>query len=177
MVYTMEIYVDGGCRGNGRAGSFGAAAAVFKYRFGHQKSWYRELPSDSSITPTNQRAEISAIILGLEQALELDRGLSTNPYLVVTVHSDSKYAIGCMNDWIYKWCRNGWINSAGRDVANRDLIQKASNLDDELKERGEVKYVWISREMNEDADELCNRVMDDMAQKSDAYDSYSSDGY
>jgi ribonuclease HI len=67
MVYVMEIYIDGGCRGNGQPGAIGAAAAVFKHRYGH-KAWTRVLPRYPP--PTNQRAEITAIIMALQQALE-----------------------------------------------------------------------------------------------------------
>ncbi|RYP47536.1 hypothetical protein DL768_006413 [Monosporascus sp. mg162] len=112
-------------------------------------------------TPTNQRAEITAIILALEWALEKYQELDSDPYLVVKIHSDSRYAIGCMTQWIYKWANNGWVNSSGYDVANRDLIQRASELDDEVKELGEVEYIWIPREENTTADELCNEALDE----------------
>jgi ribonuclease HI len=159
MVYTMEIYVDGGCRGNGQPGSIGAAAAVFESRSGKQTAWTRVLPRHPP--PTNQRAEIAAIILALQKALEKLAQLRTNPWLDVTIYSDSRYAIGCMTDWVYKWSRNGWINAAGNEVANRDLIKQASDLDDELKEDGTVEYIWIPRDQNQDADRYCNHVMDE----------------
>jgi ribonuclease HI len=158
MVYIMEIYVDGGCRGNGRPGSIGAAAAVMKKKFGKIEYWTRSLPIYP--TPTNQRAEITAIILALEAALEKLEQLDTNPYLDVTIYSDSKYAVECMNNWIYKWTKNGWINAAGNEVANRDLIENASELDDRLKEEGDVEYVWIPREQNHLADMYCNEELD-----------------
>ena len=158
MVYIMEIYVDGGCRGNGQPGAIGAAAAVFKNKFGKYDTWTKSLPPDPP--PTNQRAEITAIILALEQALEKFEGLDTNPRIHVKIYSDSKYAIGCMTNWIYKWARNGWINAAGNEVANRDLIQEASDLDDRLKETGDVEYICIPREENQLADRLCNEDMD-----------------
>ena len=61
MVYTMIYKVDGGCRRNGYSDAIGAAAAVEmqRYRDGW-KSWTTELPAYP--TPTNQRAEITAII-------------------------------------------------------------------------------------------------------------------
>ncbi|TAQ89226.1 hypothetical protein B7494_g2431 [Chlorociboria aeruginascens] len=154
MVYVMEIYVDGGCRRNGQPGAIGAAAAVFLLRGGRKQVWTYDLPTYP--TPTNQRAEIAAIILALEQALEKYDKLHSCPYLDVTIYSDSKYAIGCMTKWIYNWSRNGWTNSAGNEVANRDLIEKASGLDDRLKEEGTVEYIWIPREQNVDADMYCN---------------------
>jgi len=159
MVYTMEIYVDGGCRGNGQPGSIGAAAAVFKLRSGKHEAWTKILPQYPP--PTNQRAEITAIILALELALEKLAELRTNPWLDVKIYSDSRYAIGCMTDWVYKWSRNGWINAAGNEVANRDLIQEASDLDDRLKEEGTVEYIWIRREENQDADRYCNQALDE----------------
>ena len=27
----------------------------------------------------------------------------------VTIYSNSKYAIGCMTDWVYKWRLDDWI--------------------------------------------------------------------
>ena len=159
MVYTMEIYVDGACRGNGQPGARGAAAAVFKHRFGGHNAWTRTLPRRPP--PTNQRAEITAIILALELALEKLDELCTNPMLDVKIYSDSRYAIGCMTEWVYKWSRNGWINSAGNEVANRDLIEEASDLDDRLKEEGTVEYIWIPREKNQDADRYCNEALDE----------------
>jgi ribonuclease HI len=158
MVYIMEIYVDGGCRGNGKPGSKGAAAAVFRRKWGKHDYWTRVLPRYPP--PTNQRAEITAIIIALEQALEEYDNLNGTPYLDVKIYSDSKYAVGCMNEWVYKWVQNGWRNAAGYEVANRDLIEKASNLDDRLKEEGKVQYIWIPREENEDADRYCNEAMD-----------------
>ncbi|RYP05235.1 hypothetical protein DL764_003942 [Monosporascus ibericus] len=164
MVYLMKFYVDGGCRGNGQPGSIGAAAAVLTTR--GKRMYYKttHLPRDfifDDHNPTNQRAEIAAIILALEWALEKYQELNSDPYLTVEIHSDSRYAIGCMTQWIYKWHNNGWTNSSGYEVANRDLIQRASELDDEIKELGEVDYIWIPREQNTTADKYCNEALDE----------------
>ncbi|CAG8886184.1 unnamed protein product [Penicillium egyptiacum] len=159
MVYIMEIYADGGCRGNGQLGAIGAAAAAFKKKNGKYDCWTRTLPSYPP--PTNQRAEMTAIIVALEQALEKFEELDNNPRLHVRIYSDSRYAVDCMTNWIYKWANNGWINSAGNSVANRDLLEEASDLEDRLKEEGEVDYIWIPREANEVADRLCNADLDD----------------
>ncbi|RYP59774.1 hypothetical protein DL770_010138 [Monosporascus sp. CRB-9-2] len=163
MVYLMKFYVDGGCRGNGQPGSIGAAAAVLTTRgtLIHYKTTHLPRNSLLGLRPTNQRAEITAIILALEWALEKYQELDSDPYLMVKIHSDSRYAIGCMTQWIYKWANNGWVNSSGYDVANRDLIQQASELDDRVKELGEVEYIWIPREQNRAADEYCNEALDE----------------
>lgn len=132
MVYTMEIYVDGGCRrGNGIPGALGAAAAAFKTRDGTYHAWTRSLPPYPP--PTHDRAVLFSIIVALQQALERLRQLYGTPYLVVRIYLDSKYAKNCMTTGIYKWAKAGWINAAGKQVANRDLLEEAAILEDRLK--------------------------------------------
>jgi ribonuclease HI len=138
MVYIMEFYVDGGCRRNGRSDAIGAAAIVLKRKSGNMTLWNEQLPSNP--TPTSQRAEITAIIMALKQALELLDELNTDPYIDVTIYSDSRYAVDCMTKWIYKWTENDWTNARGYEVANRDLLEEASRLDDMVTEEGEVNY-------------------------------------
>lgn len=158
----MKFHVDGGCRGNGNPWSIGAAAAVMTKKWGQGSCWVQRLHVNEYDPPTNQKAEIMAIILALEGALQVYNQLNTNPRLNVEIFSDSRYAIGCMTDWIYKWSQNGWRNAAGNPVANQELIRKASRLDDELSELGVVNYTWIPRSENEEADGYANRAMDDM---------------
>jgi len=159
----MKIYVDGGCRRNGSPDAIAAAAAVRKER--GRRYWHRQQRLD--IGATNQQAEITAIILGLEMALQKYRELDSYPQIQVTIYSDSKYAVDCMNVWIYKWVQNGWINSRGESVANQDLIQEASGLDDQVKELGDVKYIWIPRSENDLADKHCNEELDEMENNMD----------
>jgi len=73
-----------------------------------------------------------------------------------------RYAVGCMTEWIYKWSSNGWVNSAGSEVANRDLIEEASDLDDRVRDLGRVEYIWIPRAENTVADEAVNNALDEM---------------
>ena len=61
MVYIMDVYVDGGCRGNGKKTAKGTAAAAFQTRTGNFIGFTKVLPSRPR--PTNSRAELSAIIL------------------------------------------------------------------------------------------------------------------
>jgi ribonuclease HI len=157
MVYIIELYVDGGCRGNGQPGAIASAAAVLRRRHS-SKTWTQNLPHYP--VPTNQRAEISAIILGLEIALDVYNGLSDSPHIDVTIHSDSKYAVNCMNTWIPKWLNNDWTNSMGNEVANQDLLEEAWKLHKKVEKEGEVTYTWIPRASNTDADDACNEALD-----------------
>ncbi|KAH8598064.1 ribonuclease H-like domain-containing protein [Bisporella sp. PMI_857] len=172
MVYRAEIYVDGGCRNNGHSNAIGAAACVFELRWG-RSCWTRRLPAYPRAT--NQRAEITAIIMALEQAQETWRGLDRNPRLKVRIHSDSRYAIGCMTEWIYKWRSNGWRNAAGREVANKDLIEEADELDTQLRDLGHVEYIWVPREENQLADRYCNKELDEMEAEDYLWDNYPWD--
>ena len=52
-----------------------------------------------------------------------------------------------------------------------DLIREASELDDAVRELGKVRYIWIPRSENWEADEAANAVMDEMVEIAE-YDSY-----
>ncbi|KAI1828213.1 ribonuclease H1 [Xylaria intraflava] len=159
MVYFMKFRVDGACRGNGYMGSIGAAACCLMRRDGSYFSRAEILPDYP--TPTNQRAELQAMILALKWALEKYEELDLNPRLAVEIYSDSQYAVNCLDKWIYTWQRNGWRTQSGKDVANQDLIEEAADVESELEELGSVSYHWISRSQNSIADRCCNDALDE----------------
>ena len=128
-------------------------------RWGRHRVQTQRLPSYP--TPTNQRAELTALVMALEWALERYHKLDSDPRLRVAVRSDSTYVVGCMNEWSYKWRCNDWYNSSGREVANRDLIEEAVDLRDRLEEHGDVDFIWVSRDENTLADEYCKDVLDE----------------
>ena len=158
MPYIMKMYVDGGCRRNGYSDAIGAAACVIYMRGGRTKTWTRAIPPDEH--PTNQRAEITAIILALEQALAKYDKLHSAPYLEVTIYTDSKYAHGWMSTWRYHAWKYPWVNSQGNAVANADLIKEAFKLHEAVRELGDVQYVKIPRSQNSEAREATDSVMD-----------------
>lgn len=159
MVCRMEFSVDGGCRRNGQPDAIGAAACCLE--LDQKRYTWRTCRLDDFPAPTSQRAEITAIIKALEWALDRYIELGGDPMLDVTIKSDSRYAVDCMTKWIYTWVQNGWTNSRGVEVANRDLIAKASELDDLVRAVGRVDYMWIPRSQNLDADLLCQQVLDE----------------
>ena len=161
MVLVMEFFVDGACRGNGQPGAIGAAAAVRRYRDGSVANRTRRLTT-YNYNATNQRAEILAIILALEWAMDIYEDLDNSPSIDVTIHSDSKYAVNCMNQWLTKWSNNGWTTSAGGSVANRDILQDAIDAENRVLDVGNVVYKWVPRDEVYEADERCNEVLNDM---------------
>ncbi|KAL9065053.1 MAG: hypothetical protein Q9161_008472 [Pseudevernia consocians] len=162
MVYNMVMFVDGGCRGNGYQGAFGACACYVVKKWGQNETFTQWLPGSMRPVPTNQRAELSAIILALEHAIEERGNLHGNPYMKVTIHTDSKYAHGCMTEWYRKWQNNGFTNALGNEVTNRDLIERALELECDILDRGNVIWEWIPRSDNTVADEAVNEEMDKM---------------
>ena len=60
------------------------------------------------------------------------------PLLVV---SDSTYVVNCFRDrWYDGWLTRGWITSARRPVANRDLWEPLVTL---VVDRGDVAFRWV----------------------------------
>ena len=68
-----------------------------------------------------------------------------------------------MTQWCQKWQNNGFINSSGYEVTNRDLIERALDLESDILQHGNVHWEWISRSDNTVADEAVNDEMDEMA--------------
>ena len=69
---------------------------------------------------TNNRMELMAVIEGLKA---LKRPCK------VDIYSDSAYVVNAFEqNWIGKWVKNGWKNSAKAEVANSDLWKELINL-------------------------------------------------
>lgn len=99
----VDIFTDGACKGNPGPGGWGVLLRTGP----HEK----ELSGGEPHT-TNNRMEMTAVIRGL-------RALSAP--CEVTIHSDSRYVIDGMTQWIFGWQKKGWVNSARKPVANADL--------------------------------------------------------
>ncbi|MFJ8849014.1 ribonuclease H [Streptomyces sp. NPDC102437] len=81
-------------------------------------------------TATNNVAELTA----LRQLLD-----STDPAVAIEVRMDSQYAMNAVTKWLPGWKRNGWKTSAGKPVANRDLVVA---IDDRLAGRA-VRFTYV----------------------------------
>lgn len=92
MPYEIYMNVDGACRGNGRYNTIAAAAVVIYLKSGHSKIRSTRLPNNP--TPTNQSAELTAVIQALYLALAKHRTLDRSPLMQVTIKTGSKYALG-----------------------------------------------------------------------------------
>ncbi|MFD7530179.1 MULTISPECIES: RNase H family protein [unclassified Streptomyces] len=81
-------------------------------------------------TATNNIAELTALLELLG---------STDPAVPIEVRMDSQYAMNAVTKWLPGWKRNGWKTSAGKPVANRDLV---TAIDDRLTGRT-VRFTYV----------------------------------
>lgn len=140
---TVEIFTDGGCRGNPGPGGWGALL-----RYGsHEKEIY-----GYDKETTNNRMELMAAI----RALEI-----LNASSVVSLTTDSNYVRQGITEWMKGWKKRDWKTAAKKPVKNKDLWVRL----DEAVERHEVAWHWVKghsgHEGNERADDLANRAMDE----------------
>ena len=117
-----SMFCDGSCRGNGQKGAFGGWAWGYwdgPIRGSPRTSGSAPLPA--SPTPTNQRAELTAL-------LEALRWLSACGVPSATIYTDSNYAIQCTSKWGPGWKRAGWKRSSGEPLQNLDLVKPLVEL-------------------------------------------------
>ena len=111
VISEVTIYTDGACSGNPGPGGWAAILMA-----GGAK---KEMSGGERDT-TNNHMELMAVIEGLKA---LKRPCK------VDIYSDSAYVVNAFEqNWIGKWVKNGWKNSAKAEVANSDLWKELINL-------------------------------------------------
>jgi ribonuclease HI len=129
----IEVWTDGACSGNPGPGGWAWAVPGGTWAAG------------AEALTTNQRMEITA-------ALEAVRA---NPGRLEVV-SDSTYVVHCFRDrWWEGWMRRGWVNSAKKPVANRDLWEPLVEL---VRERGDVTFRWVKGHSGDPMNDLVDRL-------------------
>lgn len=137
------MYTDGACRGNPGPGGWGA---YLKYA-GAEKKMY-----GFDAETTNNRMELSAVIEGLKA---LSRSCQ------IDLHTDSKYVLQGITEWMPGWKKNGWKTAAKKPVKNVDLWQQL----DEQVTRHHINWHWVKGHSgnhgNEMADQLANQAINE----------------
>jgi len=132
-VQALSVWTDGACSGNPGPGGWAWATED-----GRQDS------GGSPLT-TNQRMEIQA-------ALEAVRALN-GPLVVV---SDSTYVVNCFRDrWYQGWLARGWLTSAKKPVANRDLWEPLVSI---VLDRGDVSFRWVKGHSGDPMNDLVDQL-------------------
>lgn len=138
----VKIYCDGACSGNpGNAGS-GLAIYSSKKKPVLLYGAYEEIG-------TNNIAELNA----LHQALII--ASQTHSENIISIYSDSKYAIDCITTWAYGWKANGWTKKGG-EIKNLELIIEAHNLYEKLKNK--IEIIHVKGHSGVEGNELADRM-------------------
>ena len=139
------IHTDGACKGNPGPGGWGA---VLQAGGGHEKELWGGEPNT-----TNNRMELMAAIMALEALKRPCR---------VELHTDSKYVMQGVTEWIHGWKARGWKTADKKPVKNEDLWKRL----DAARARHEVHWRWVKGHaghvLNERADALANRGVDEL---------------
>jgi ribonuclease HI len=132
-VDALQVWTDGACSGNPGPGGWAWATED-----GRQAS-------GGAPQTTNQRMEIQA-------ALEAVRALD-GPLVVV---SDSTYVVNCFRDrWWQGWLARGWLTSAKKPVANRDLWEPLVTT---VRDRGDVSFRWVKGHSGDPMNDLVDQL-------------------
>ena len=130
---VLQVWTDGACSGNPGPGGWAWATEDGRQASGGDPA------------TTNQRMEVQA-------ALEAVRALD-GPLVVV---SDSTYVVNCFKDgWWRGWLSRGWVNSAKKPVANRDLWEP---LIVAVRDRGDVTFRWVKGHSGDPMNDLVDRL-------------------
>lgn len=123
----IKIYCDGACSGN--PGNAGSGLAIYSNKK-NPVLLYGAYEEEG----TNNIAELNA----LHQALTI--ASQTSSENIISIFSDSKYAIDCITTWAYSWKKNGWTKKGG-EIKNLELVQEAHYLYEKLKNKIEIIHV------------------------------------
>lgn len=140
----IEIYTDGGCRGNPGPGGWGA---LLRYNQ-HEKRL-----KGAELMTTNNRMELMAAIEGLK---------ALKQPCVVDLTTDSQYLRKGITEWIKQWQARGWKTADKKPVKNVDLWQQLA----EQVAKHQVTWHWVKGHNghveNEIADQLANAAIDEL---------------
>ncbi|MEP7197458.1 MAG: ribonuclease H [Saprospiraceae bacterium] len=106
---------------------------------------------------TNNQMELKAVIYGIKN---LSKQLIEAKYNSIEVRTDSRYVVDNVNNSIYNWSKNGWLNYNKKPIENaslwKELIKELRTL------RCCFKFEWV-RGHSKDPD---NKAVDKLAKVS-----------
>ena len=139
----VSFITDGACSGNPGPGGW----CVIIKKDDKVKEFF-----GGDLETTNNKMELTAVIKGFE---------NLNNASEVLVKTDSTYVINGITKWLPNWKAKGWINSAKKPVANKDLWEQLESLISNHK----VDWLWVKGhsgdDENERADELARKGLRD----------------
>ncbi|OAI04588.1 ribonuclease HI [Methylomonas methanica] len=141
------VYTDGACKGNPGPGGWGVR---LEYRDKEKELCGGELET------TNNRMELVAAIQALDTL--------TKP-CSVKLHTDSKYVLQGITEWMTNWKKRAWKTAANKPVKNEDLWRRL----DAAIQRHNIDWIWVKGHAgdagNERADQLANLGIEQLSRR------------
>ena len=160
--HIMHIFTDGACPNNGKRNANAAWGALLVSDDG-----YIVLDRFSGAIPlsesqTNQRAELTALLRGVEVA---EKQLTRDTALKkIQIWSDSQYSINCASVWGPTWKSRGWKKQGG-EIQHLDLIRVLVEKTQSLGFK--IEYKWLKGHKGGDSQHMFpwkfNHMVDELA--------------
>ena len=122
----VTIHTDGSCLSNPGPGGW---AAILRWRDNE-----REIVGHEPDT-TNNRMELMAAIMGLNAVTRA---------MPIDLHTDSRYVMNGVQEWMPRWKANGWKTASKKPVANQDLWQQLDEAVSRHRIRWHLSLIHIS---------------------------------
>ena len=144
------VFCDGGTRNNqDPTNNVGGYGIVLQYK-GRTKEIYK-----GERNTTNNQQELKGVIVALESI--------KTTHIPIAIHSDSAYVVNGITQWVKGWKKKGWKKGDGKTPENLELWKR---LDELVNMQSDIVFCKVKGhsgvELNELADELANRAMDDV---------------
>ncbi|WP_185876947.1 ribonuclease HI [Blattabacterium cuenoti] len=133
----IYIYTDGSSKGNPGPGGYGIFIETI---IGN--SYKKKILSEGFRYTTNNRMELLAVIIGLEEIEKIKQN--------IIVFTDSKYIINpIQKNWIYKWEKNNFFSKKNIDLWKRFLY---------IFQKQFIIFQWIKSHNNHYVNDYCDRL-------------------
>lgn len=149
--HNLYVYTDGSCHNNGKQNAYGGYGVHFSEQFD-------DISERIEGKVTNNIGELSAILHALKTVY-----LHASEYDKIYIITDSKYCIDCLTRYVKGWKKNGWLDSKGNTIKNKELIIDLYGLVTQLEN---LEFIHInSHTGKKDVHSLGNERADTLANK------------
>ena len=130
---SIIIYTDGSAKGNPGRGGYGVVMLSGKHR--------KEISKGFLLT-TNNRMELLAVIVGIENVKKLNSE--------IVVYSDSKYVVNAIEKgWLFDWQKKNFKGKKNPDLWIRFLS---------VYKKHSIRFLWVKGHNNNVENERCDRL-------------------